>query len=83
MAKKKQGGKVSQQAQRAGRRLGVKVSGGEKVLIGNVLVRQRGTVFHPGEGVGKGRDHTLFSLREGVVEFKKRKDQSIVSVKSG
>lgn len=80
MAKKKQGGKVSQQHQRAGKRLGVKVSGGEKVNIGGILVRQRGTVFHPGEGVGQGRDHTLYSLRRGTVEFKKRRGESVISV---
>lgn len=80
MAKKKQGGKVSQLAQRPGKRLGLKVSGGEKVTAGSVLIRQRGTVFHPGEGVGLGRDHTLYALRKGVVEFKKKKGESVVSV---
>lgn len=82
MAHKKQGGKVSQQAQRAGRRLGLKVSGGEKVTAGGILVRQRGTRFHAGEGVGLGRDHTLFALRNGVVEFKKRRGDSTIVVRS-
>lgn len=82
MAHKKQGGKVRQHAQRAGRRLGLKVSGGEKVGIGAVLVRQRGTKFHPGIDVLLGRDHTLTSLKEGVVVFKKSMGKSFVSVQS-
>lgn len=82
MAHKKQGGKVSQQAQRPGKRLGVKVSGGEKVSVGNILIRQRGTVFHPGEGVGQGRDHTLFAIKSGAVEFKRKRGESIVAVRS-
>lgn len=81
MAKKKQGGKVSQQAQRPGRRLGIKISGGQKVSTGDILARQRGTVFHPGDGVGLGRDHTLYALRKGIVEFKKRNGTSIITVK--
>ncbi|NIP31852.1 MAG: 50S ribosomal protein L27, partial [Candidatus Dadabacteria bacterium] len=55
----------------AGRRLGVKKFGGQQVIAGNILVRQRGTKFHPGENVGIGRDHTLFALADGVVSFQK------------
>lgn len=80
MSKKKQGGKVAQQAQRAGRRLGVKVSGGEVVTNGMVLVRQRGTIFHAGDNVKVGRDHTLFSVKDGVVRFLTRNGQSLIAV---
>lgn len=81
MAHKKQGGKVSQQKQRAGKRLGLKVSGGQKVASGVILVRQRGTRYHPGEGVKLGRDHTLFAIKSGVVEFKRRRADAIVAVR--
>lgn len=81
MAHKKAAGKVSQKGRRVGKRLGVKVSGGEKVGTGAILVRQRGTKFHPGENVGLGRDHTLYALRRGVVEFGRRRGESLVSVK--
>lgn len=81
MAKKKAAGKVSQKGRRVGKRLGVKVSGGEKVGTGAILVRQRGTKFHPGENVGLGRDHTLYALQEGVVEFKRRQGEARVSVR--
>ncbi len=82
MAKTKAGGKVNQKAQRKGKRLGLKVTGGDKVKAGHIIVRQRGTKFHPGEGVGKGRDFTLFALKDGIVRFLKRKGQAIVSVVS-
>lgn len=82
MAKKKQGGKVSQHHQRAGKRLGLKISGGEKVGIGSVLIRQRGTKFAAGPNVGVGRDHTLFSLIKGIVGFKKRNGRQTVNVSS-
>ena len=61
-------------------RLGVKRFGGEQVLAGNILVRQRGTKFYPGEGVGIGKDHTLFALVEGKVEFSIRRNKKHVSV---
>lgn len=80
MAKHKQGGKARQHAQRAGKRLGVKVSDGQKVGSGSVLIRQRGTKFHPGKNVKVGRDHTLFALKEGRVVFKKRFRQGVVEV---
>ena len=70
MAHKKAGGSSRNGRDSAGRRLGVKKFGGEIVIPGNILVRQRGTKFHPGANVGIGRDHTLFALAEGQVEFK-------------
>lgn len=80
MAKTKAAGKTRQKGQREGRRLGVKVFGGEQVSSGMVLVRQRGTNFHPGEGVSLGRDFTLFAQREGTVKFEKKRGRQLVSV---
>lgn len=80
MAKTKAGGKTRQKSRRPGKRLGLKVSGGQKIIAGNILIRQRGTEFHPGEGVGRGRDHTLYALKEGIVEFKTRFGKKIVTV---
>ena len=77
MAHKKAGGSSRNGRDSAGRRLGVKKFGGENVKAGNILVRQRGTKFHPGSNVGMGKDHTLFALSDGKVSFflgqKKRK----------
>ncbi len=69
MAHKKAGGSSRNGRDSAGRRLGVKKFGGERVIPGNIIVRQRGTKFHPGDNVGIGRDHTLFALAEGEVKF--------------
>jgi large subunit ribosomal protein L27 len=69
MAHKKAGGSSRNGRDSAGRRLGVKKFGGEKVLAGNILVRQRGTKWHPGANVGIGKDHTLFALAQGAVVF--------------
>jgi len=69
MAHKKAGGSFRNGRDTAGRRLGVKKFGGEAVIPGNIIVRQRGTKFHPGENVGIGKDHTLFALSEGKVKF--------------
>jgi len=69
MAHKKSGGSSRNGRDSAGQRLGVKKFGGEAVLAGNILVRQRGTKFHPGDNVGMGRDHTLFALVDGKVGF--------------
>ncbi len=69
MAQKKAGGSTKNGRDSAGRRLGVKKFGGEHVIAGNIIVRQRGTKFHPGINVGMGRDHTLFALIEGAVKF--------------
>lgn len=60
--------------------LGVKLYGGEKVITGNIIIRQRGTKFHPGNNVGIGRDHTLFALSNGVVKFEQRRGKKVVSV---
>jgi large subunit ribosomal protein L27 len=70
MATKKAGGSTKNGRDSIGRRLGVKKFGGEIVKAGNILVRQRGTNYHPGLNVGLGRDHTLFALVDGKVEFK-------------
>jgi large subunit ribosomal protein L27 len=72
MAHKKAGGSSRNGRDSAGRRLGVKKYGGEAVLAGNILVRQRGTKVHPGTNVGMGKDHTLFALIEGKVAFKEK-----------
>lgn len=80
MAKTKAGGKTRQQTPRVGKRLGVKIFGGQEVRAGNIIIRQRGTKFHPGSGVGIGRDHTLFALKDGVVEFIKRQGKKIVTI---
>ena len=71
MAHKKAGGSSRNGRDSAGRRLGVKKFGGESVIPGNIIVRQRGTEFHPGPNVGIGKDHTLFALVEGQVKFRK------------
>jgi large subunit ribosomal protein L27 len=71
MAHKKAGGSSRNGRDSAGRRLGVKKFGGEIVVAGNIIVRQRGTKFHPGDDVGMGRDHTLFALIDGSVKFRK------------
>jgi len=70
MATKKAGGSSRNGRDSAGRRLGVKKFGGEKVISGNIIVRQRGTKFHPGDNVGIGKDHTIFATSEGKVTFK-------------
>jgi len=81
MAHKKGEGKVKNGRESESKRLGVKVFGGQKVVAGNIIVRQRGTKHHPGKNVGIGKDHTLFALTNGVVVFKKgREDKSVVSV---
>lgn len=70
MAHKKAGGSTRNGRDSESKRLGVKRFGGESVIPGHILVRQRGTRFHPGEGVGCGKDHTLFAKAEGKVEFR-------------
>jgi large subunit ribosomal protein L27 len=77
MAHKKAGGSSRNGRDSAGRRLGVKKFGSQSVLAGNILVRQRGTKYHPGDNVGMGRDHTLFALVDGDVEFKRRADDRV------
>jgi large subunit ribosomal protein L27 len=81
MAHKKAGGSSRNGRDSAGRRLGVKLYGGEKAIPGNIIVRQRGTTWHPGQNVGMGKDHTLFALTEGHVTFKKGlKGRTFISV---
>ena len=83
MAQKKGGGSTRNGRDSQAKRLGVKAFGGQLISAGSIIVRQRGTQFHPGTGVGCGRDHTLFALADGVVEFsvkgpKKRRTVSVV-----
>ncbi|MDR1708013.1 50S ribosomal protein L27 [Dysgonomonas sp.] len=81
MAHKKGVGSSKNGRESESKRLGVKIFGGEAVKAGNIIVRQRGTTHHPGENVGIGKDHTLFALVDGVVAFRKKKnDRSFVSV---
>ena len=81
MAHKKAGGSTKNGRESESKRLGLKKFGGEHVLAGNILVRQRGTRIHPGRNVGVGRDHTLFALVDGKVKFEyARRDKKQVSV---
>ena len=81
MAHKKSGGSSSNGRDSIGRRLGVKKFGGESVISGNIIIRQRGTKFHPGNNVGMGKDHTLFAKVAGTVKFKRGLgDRKTVSV---
>lgn len=81
MAHKKGQGSSRNGRDSAGRRLGVKKFGGEVVIPGNIIIRQRGTKFHPGVNVGMGKDHTIFAVSEGQVTFKKGfKNRTFVSV---
>ncbi|MBA4198160.1 MAG: 50S ribosomal protein L27 [Chitinophaga sp.] len=81
MAHKKGEGSVKNGRDSNSKRLGVKIFGGQPVVSGNIILRQRGTEYHPGKNVGVGKDFTLFALTDGVVEFKKGKeDKTKVSV---
>ena len=81
MAHKKAGGSTRNGRESHSKRLGVKKFGGEKVIAGNIIVRQRGTKWHPGVNVGLGKDHTLFALEQGAVTFtKKANGRTYVSV---
>lgn len=81
MAHKKGVGSSKNGRESESKRLGVKIFGGQAAVAGNILVRQRGTAHHPGANVGIGRDHTLFALIDGTVEFQKKRDnKSFVSV---
>ncbi|MEA4974923.1 MAG: 50S ribosomal protein L27 [Paludibacter sp.] len=82
MAHKKGVGSSKNGRESESKRLGVKIYGGQFAKAGNIIVRQRGTVHHPGENMGLGKDHTLFALVDGIVEFRKKRDnKSYVSVK--
>lgn len=81
MAHKKGEGSVKNGRDSNSKRLGVKIFGGQPAIAGNIIVRQRGTVYHPGKNVGVGKDYTLFALTDGVVEFRKGKqNRTFVSV---
>ena len=81
MAHKKGAGSSNNGRESESKRLGVKIYGGQAAIAGNIIVRQRGTAHHPGKNVGLGKDHTLFALKDGLVEFKKiRNGRSVVSV---
>ncbi len=81
MAHKKGVGSSKNGRESDSKRLGVKIFGGQPAIAGNIIVRQRGTQHHPGNNVGIGKDHTLFALTDGLVEFRKKKDnRSFVSV---
>lgn len=81
MATKKAGGSSRNGRDSESKRLGVKRYGGQFVLAGNIIVRQRGTQFHPGDNVGIGRDHTIYATSDGVVQFSKgRLNRSFVSI---
>lgn len=83
MAHKKGAGSSRNGRDSHSKRLGVKIYGGQLAIAGNILVRQRGTQFHPGEGVGIGRDHTLFALVDGIVTFtRKRKNRNYISIQA-
>lgn len=81
MAHKKGEGSVKNGRDSQSKRLGVKIFGGQSVITGNIIIRQRGTVYHPGKNVGVGKDFTLFALTDGVVEFSKGKNnRTFVSI---
>ncbi len=83
MAHKKGEGSVKNGRDSQSKRLGVKIYGGQAAEAGNIILRQRGTVYHPGKNVGLGKDFTIFALADGVVEFRKSKgDKTLVSVNS-
>jgi large subunit ribosomal protein L27 len=81
MAHKKGEGSVKNGRDSQSKRLGVKIFGGQPAIAGNIIIRQRGTVYHPGKNVGVGKDYTLFALSDGLVEFRKgRNNRTYVSV---
>lgn len=82
MAHVKSGGATRQHHQRAGKRLGVKIYGGQVIKAGQIIIRQRGADFHPGVNVERGRDFTLFALKNGTVSFRTRQGVRFVDVQS-
>jgi large subunit ribosomal protein L27 len=80
MAHKKGEGSVRTGRDSHSKRLGVKIFGGQPAISGNIIVRQRGTVYHPGTNVGLGKDFTIFALTDGIVEFRKTRTKTLVSV---
>jgi large subunit ribosomal protein L27 len=83
MAHKKGAGSSNNGRESESKRLGVKIFGGQKAIAGNIIIRQRGTKHHPGNNVGMGKDHTLFALSNGLVQFKKgRQNRSYVHIEA-
>lgn len=80
MAHKKGEGSVKNNRDSHAKRLGVKIYGGQPAISGNIIVRQRGTVYHPGENVGLGKDFTIFALKDGIVQFRKTRTKTLISV---
>lgn len=80
MAHTKSAGSVKGNKDSISKRLGVKVYGGEKVISGNIIVRQRGTQFHPGIGVGMGMDYTIYAISDGIVQFKIARGKKVIEV---
>lgn len=80
MAHAKAGGKTKQKPRRPGKRLGIKIFGGQEVKPGEIIVRQRGTKFHPGLGVDMGKDFTIFAIKKGKVVFKQKQGAAFVQV---
>jgi large subunit ribosomal protein L27 len=80
MAHKKGEGSVRNGRDSNSKRLGVKIFGGQPAICGNIILRQRGTVYHPGKNVGLGKDFTIFALTDGLVEFRKTRTKTLVSV---
>ena len=80
MAHKKGVGSSNNGRESHSKRLGVKIFGGQSLIAGNIIVRQRGTVYHPGQNVGLGKDFTIFALKDGVVEFRKTRNKTLISV---
>lgn len=81
MAHKKGEGSVKNGRDSQSKRLGVKIFGGQPAINGNIIVRQRGTVYHPGTNVGMGRDFTIFATTDGIVEFRKTRTKTLISIK--
>ena len=81
MAHKKGAGSSNNGRESHSKRLGVKIYGGQPLIAGNIIVRQRGTVYHPGDNVGLGKDFTIFATSDGIVEFRKTRTKTLVSVK--
>lgn len=80
MAHKKGGGATSKNRDSAGKRLGVKVFGGQTAKAGSIIMRQRGTKFYPGNGSMLGRDHTIFAIKEGIVKFRQKLGRKFVDI---
>jgi large subunit ribosomal protein L27 len=80
MAHKKGEGSVRNGRDSRSKRLGVKIFGGQPAISGNIIIRQRGTVYHPGTNVGVGKDFTIYALTDGIVEFRKTRSKTLVSV---